>query len=742
MNPVSRYIKFGPKDLVFVEQNVTHFTTKTTKPTIFSMNNYLLFDESGSMYGVIQTLCDHMKKRVNTLPIGDTVTLGWFSGQGSYRFIVKGFRISTPADYATICKIIDQNCTTRGTTCFSEILFDLNEVIDEVTALNNLPNSLTFFTDGYPVVSSYNKEIADITSAISRVASKITSTLLIGYGSYYNKQLMTSMAELFGGSLIHSERIGEEFSNRMHNFTRDARENSGRITLVVTGMNPESIAFSINGDQIVYYNTSRNDILYTPCQGENFIYFLTTHVPEGAVEYKGFSGKTAEGLTSDSFVKGAYALAYALTQATKTDLALDLLVKIGDIAVIDRVVNSFTNTEYGVAEANILDCVTTPSKRFIAGRHTNYLPPADAFCLKDAIDLLVRDDNAFFYPCDESFEYQRIGRKAKTKEGYPEFKKNISSKCPLSDLVYHESRLNLSIRTRIEGTVTLDEKAEEQNFCKNYRTFIWRNYTIVKDGILNLTTLPLSMSKATFDVLRSNGMIMADKCSTLTPPPPQWQEGEIYSVKLDTVPVMNRKIAEGNTSAKSLAQAAVKELKLEAQQKVVRNFLGKYKQLDKTAVGPFTAGQKTYLEGFGITSNGFNPPTETLPAEDFYEALEFEIKIKGFSSLPKVPDVIAKVAAKKIHTGPEQLMLAMIKECEDVEALHGDNAAVAVAIFEGILAKIKQELVEVREKIQSTKFALLLGKKWFDEFSSRDDSSLTVDGKEVTFSLRTKRVEF
>ena len=49
-------------------------------------------------------------------------------------------------------------------------------------------------------------------------------------------------------------------------------------------------------------------------------------------------------------------------------------------------------------------------------------------------------------------------------------------------------------------------------------------------------------------------------------------------------------------------------------------------------------------------------------------------------------------------------------------------------------------MLKIRREVQETKFAILLGKKWFDEFDSREDSNLTVDNNFFTIEIREVKV--
>jgi hypothetical protein len=727
-----RYVTFGNTagnlPLVLVEQEVKVPESKTAVPD--SVNNFFLFDRSGSMAWDLPKLGLNLKAKIRELPEGDTITIGWFSGEsGQYRFVVKGHKLQTVKDWEALDKIVDQNLSPIGLTCFSEILSDLNSVVQEVTALNPFACSLTFFTDGYPVVRDHFKENESIRKAIAAVSGKIASTLLVGYGDYYNKTLMASMADQFGGSLIHSDNV-EEFTNRLQTFWTDARENGERIPVKLDCKNGEDIAFSLNGNQVIYYDTTQDTILFTPAKkGKNYIYYLTTKIP---VDGKEVQLTDAKCKGSDALVKGSYALAYMLVQSTKTDLALEILSKIGDVELINMVTNSYTNAEYGAVEARILSSIIAPSKRFKLGRDTNYLPPEDAFCLKDAIDVLMKDPNAFFYPCDDRFEYKRIGRKDKTKPGYPKFKKNVNSKCSLDNLTYHDSRLNLSLRVKIDGTIDLDDQATNLGFTKVYPTFVYRNYAIVKDGILNIKVLPVSMSQPTFELFKRNGLI-EDHI--------QWKQDGVYSIHLDATPIMNRKIAKGKTSATKMAERAIREVQLEGELKALKYFRNLDFREASMGTGPLVPAQKTYLSRFGVTSNGFNPPTEEEPTTDFYEARRFQIKLKGLAKLPKVEDVIKKMEENKKLTPVENLLAPTILRVKVLKT-QIKQPSVLRAQLDADIKDRQTELRKIREELQATKFAILLGKKWFDEFSNRDESTLNYNGIEVTFSLDTEQVKF
>lgn len=725
--------------LYLVQQEVPK--GKTAKKVRPSINHIWMYDRSGSMCGVIHELCADLKVQVRTLPVGDTITLGWFSSEGGeFDFIFKGFKITDSADYKILENAIDKNNYTLGATCFSEILTDTDKVIKDLSSISE-NFSLMFFTDGHPVVRNYSREVESIFSAIEKIEGKLTSSLLIGYGHYYNKTFMADMASRLGAGLIHSENL-HHFTVVLKEFLGDSRDCDPKIKVELPELKAgkkRTAVFSLNGKQISIYKEEDGSVNFTPStKVKDFVYYLQDVIPTGAekVEFTD-TNVTGKSKAVEEIVKATYAASYILTQSTKTDKALEVLSCLGDKALINSVNNAFTNTEYGAAEEKIREAVFSPSKRFSDGRDTKYLPAADAFCLLDAVDVLMTDKEAKFYPYNEKFVYNRIGAEIKTKGDYPKFEPDRTTACNMSNLVWNSSKLNLSVLAQIHGTVKLKGNAKKYGFAEDYPTWIYRTYTLVKDGFCNMASLPVSLSSASFKTLQSNGMIdTAEK----------YKEGEVYILNLNSVPVINRSIADGKTSAKDLCKKCFTEIELEAKIKALNHYKNQLESAGVTKVGStLTTEQEAFLLESGITKNGYNPPSEKGESKDYYMAKEFDIKIKGYSSLPKVDEVVSKT--KELATGKGKPLTAtavLVNEgVKIVEAKTKDmDDKTKLAVLTGLILDHKKQLTAVRSDIQRTKFAIILGKRWFDEFTSREENTLELDGKTFTIAVRETRVDY
>jgi hypothetical protein len=256
---------------------------------------------------------------------------------------------------------------------------------------------------------------------------------------------------------------------------------------------------------------------------------------------------------------------------------------------------------------------------------------------------------------------------------------------------------------------------------------------VIKDGFLNVQKLPVSLSEESFKVLKKEGVLPASAWYT---------EGAVYTLDLTTIPVINRAIANGRTKATDLCKKAYRELELQAMIKAL-NYL--HDQLDpegtsKLGKGALTADQELYLESQGVGRNGFSPPVEKLPATDFYMAKEFEIKMKGLSSLPSVKEVLEK-SAKGGKLTPSALLVKSGLDHADQHLTKSMKVPARLTWLDDEVKALKQDLVAVRSDIQETKFAVILGKKWFDEFTSREKNTLTLGGIEYTLNVSETKVE-
>ena len=130
--------------------------------------------------------------------------------------------------------------STLGCTCFSEPLQEVGVVIEDLKAL--CPNfSVNLFTDGCPVVPwSYKEEVDRIHKAIDAWKNEIIALNTIGYGNYYDAELLKAMAaKSVFGQFVHNSKISDLSDIFTHNYTK------------VSGMTLETVEVLSAGADIV-----------------------------------------------------------------------------------------------------------------------------------------------------------------------------------------------------------------------------------------------------------------------------------------------------------------------------------------------------------------------------------------------------------------------------------------------------------------------------------------------------------
>ena len=721
------------ENLCLIEQEIK---TKKVVTKRESINHVWIYDRSGSMSSVLPELTKQLIQLSRKIPQNDTLTLGWFSGEGDFNWIFKGFKITEKSDYKALETSIKENSRSRGCTCFSEILTDTNTVIKDLSVFSKI-FSLHFFTDGYPVVSNYQKETTNIFSAINNIKGKIYSAMLVGYGVYYNKELMSKMAEKLGALLIHSSLI-PEYADSITKLIQLSESQEQKEEVDVLDDSPLAL-FSITDQGVTVYSVDDDGKLYvSPQKGKSsFVYYLSAKKPNTKNWTKVDVSSVGFADADDRIAKALYGGALVLTQQTKTDLSLEVIGKIGDKSIVNALTNAYTIEEYGNAENAINKCISDISLRFSNGRDPNYLPPSDAFCVFDLVKILMDDDQSAFFPYHEKFEYEKIGVSSKNKEGYSKFEADKENRCPFNNLVWHESRLNLSVQTKIIGSVELLEKngkkAEDLKLINPFPSNIFRNYTLVKDGRVHTKQFFISSSEETYKLLKNKGLVFDDLFKT----------DKTYGLDISSLTAVNRKIATGKTSATVLCEDMLQMQKLKAQIKALKS-LKEDKFGKETSVEMNLSDEQIdflFQNAIDVKKGGtYSPPRELEEAHDKYMAKTFDIKIAGLNSLPTVKKVIEKIAAKKKLTPVECLIEEGINLYESKKKEFSDKNPELVW-FETTIKQKQNELKVIRTRVQETKFATILGKKWFDEFKSRQETKLVLNGIEFEFELDEEEVE-
>jgi hypothetical protein len=370
---------------------------------------------------------------------------------------------------------------------------------------------------------------------------------------------------------------------------------------------------------------------------------------------------------------------------------------------------------------------------------------------------LGNTEGCLFYKGHPDFQYNKIGVKRVTRgENLSEAdkkrlsevnkiteelkEKNVAVKFvdsdpnrgyPLTDLVWNEKRANLSVRVYIEGEAIIPENKYK---IEKVASFRYKTYTLIKDGIVNVQKLPVSFTPELDQLLvRHNIKTNFDV------------DKKIIVIDLTSLPIINRVMVK-SISAKGLAVQEWELQKLQADKKVYDYFRKSlFPKESKSFVELLGQEQADWLKTIGITDyNGFSPLTDAEESTDFYMSVNLETKIKGFSSLPKVEDVIAKLKSGTALKPNEGIMADAVKkyqaqlESDIYKSLSEEQQKGVLKTYletkSDILNKKRRKALQ---EIAQIKFALILSKKWFTEFKTFDENklSLKLDGQDLDFTF-------
>ena len=483
-------------------------------------------------------------------------------------------------------------------------------------------------------------------------------------------------------------------------------------------------------------------------------------------------------------ISAAYAAVSLFSVRMKPEVTHPLLGALGDTAFLELLGSCYGKQKYSsfmdAAKAACFD----HKLRLVKGYNPNALPRDDAFTVLDMLNLLQTDDENRVLVDHEKFTYNRIGRgrvdadsvltdeeqaevakltaemaktkvAAKLKELSDKVAAISNKPAPLkfvanpsadgyavSNLTYNEEKPNISILVRREGTVDLSAKvpAELKSVLPaKFPTFIFRNYAVVKDGLVNVKCLPVRLSAKTISTL------MAETASGRIPANVITSEGTTTFINFDLLPVINRVMVKA-TSAKKLFETEWTLLKVQAEQKVYSSTIKELGAGKKSASFIETYGQAAadWLKEAGFTDySGFGPKQVQAEATDVYVAKELAVAVKGYSSIPSLNE-FKKQAGKGKLTASAALMAPAVKA---VEAFQATVDGKDPAKFEAWLKAQAKSLDVQRRKLISDKaqavFCVIVGQIWFTEFASIDENSmkLTLDGTALDCSVTATEVQ-
>jgi len=754
------------KQNLFLNRQIVGDTNE--KKVELNTNHIFVIDCSGSMWDELAKIRRDMYNKISTImKPNDTISLIWFSGKGQYGIILEDFSLKDDSSLRKIKELIERHLTPRGLTAFKQPIEEVGELVKRTIAIdNNKANTLFFLTDGYDNQSS----TSEIIEAIGNIKELINAATIVEYGWYCNKELLSKMATEIGGVHIFSENFQEyepylekEFLNGVA-----AKRNYIKIEGEVT----YGFVYEIKDSEIINYKVNDdNEVL-----AENgIILYYISEKPSG-VDI--FSFNTAEELNTKVIIdvkgdllKPLYASMYSFSKLNNFNMVSEILSFIGDVELIKLNANTFGSQKINELENKFIDLMKNPEKRFAKGYDPKLEPAEDAYCVLNLIDDLMSSDENKWYPKHEAFNYKRIGRKAIELKGATESDKEemkelvesnnmdelknkleeISKKenklkfiyeneeagHPIKNLVWNEKRANLSVNVRYDGEINLENEIDRpEKVDKIFKTNIFRNYTIIKDGIVHSYTLPVSLSEETFNKLQQNDLLVNETYSSNT----------IYILDFSSLPVINRKMVK-EMSAKDLFLKEYELLTLKAKNTVFNHYRKEMlKGVKVDFIDLYGTDGAEWLKEKGIAPYGFSPKTTLEKTQEEIMVNSLQVKINKLTLMTAKKDfdkVLKKIKEGTELTQRESLLVPAIKEFETfMKTMEGvdDNS-----LIEKWLDKksefFKNRKNELMNQVSREKFLCTVSKSWFKEFDSREDGKMEIeiDGNTISFEVIEKQ---
>ncbi len=725
------------------------------KPKEVPTNHLVIIDCSGSMSWELPKIREQLKKKLpKLLREKDTISVIWFSGRGQHGVLLEAEPVATLADLKDVENAIDRWLKPVGLTGFKEPLESVPDLVSKVS--KKTPGntfSLFFMSDGCD--NCWPR--GDVLKAVEKAGSSVSAATFVEYGYYSDRPLLTQMAEKCGGTVIHAadfDAYAPTFEAAMQRRLSGAPRVEVRIPDDVVG----GFAYAVVGDEILTFAVEAGAVSVS--EDLSGIYYL------------------APGLAAGKAVPDPFPLYAALSlyaQRMKSEVVLSLLKVTGDVRFIKKFSGLFGKQKYSEFVDDARLATFDPSLRLLQGCNPNLVPPDDAFTVLDLLHILSEDDGNRLLLESKEFKYSRIGRstvdasevlsaeeqaevaeltakmageknakkiaelasrlaaitagkEALTFEPYP-----APDGYSVSNLVFNEDRPNVSVQVRKPGKVDISSRVTPELkdlLPKEIDTAITRNYSIVKDGLVNVKVLPVRLTPETLKKLERGLKEVPDLVSS-------GADGETL-LNLDRLPVINRKMVKA-VSAKDFFETSYELTRAQAAQKVynayVKELLPEKKQEGLASkYGPEAAA---WLDEQGFKDYGFNPKRVVAPPTDVYLSKELKVSLKGLSKLPSMKEYRDALAKGKLNA-PALLMKKTVDEVEaflasDVYSKAAAKEKVLEAWLEGQQKAAKVRARELLYFVSQTTFCVVVGQVWFSEFSSLDENTMTitVDGASV-----------
>lgn len=760
-------------NLFLVQQPVN--TKAPTKKVETPLNHIVVIDCSGSMAGDLPQIRDQLKKKLpKLLSEKDTLSVVWFSGRDECGILLEAEPVATLKDLQQVNSAIDRWLRPVGMTGFK----DPFEKVSELVARVGGTCSLIFMSDGCDNQTSDRNAIL---KAVETASGGLASSTFVEYGYYADRQLLTSMAQKSGGSLIFARDFAQYAPQIEQILTRKVN-GAPRIEVDIKGDAICGFAYVVSDDDVVAYEI-RDGRIQVPVDTKFVSYLSPKSIGNAGSLVLDASrhGNGNQSVPSEDdlrVVSTAYAAVSLYSVRMKPNVIYPILRSLGDVALITGFNSCFGKQRYSDFMEESKKLALHDEGRFAKGWDPTKVPNDDAFTILDLLRILSQDEENRVLLDHPSFKYSRIGRarvdageqlSAKESEELQSLTEALgktkkvaeiqaltaqiavltAKKLPglrfvedpapagysISNLVFNEARPNVSIQVKKPGKVDISDRIPENLktvLPSVFQTHIVRNYTVIKDGLVNVSKLPLRVSADTLKILQAEVPTEAVL---------EGDELGIIILDLDKLPIINRKMTK-SVSAKSFFDKKFSLLTLQASQKVLNSLIKELpdQTKDDSLALKYGSEASVWLSEHGFRDYGFSPKTVQAESTDVYQAKELKSSIKGYSTLPSLKDLRDAVIKNKVNP-PGLLMKTALDQFSTFLAQH--DAEENRKFLENHLHLVRNQVRDLIFELAQTTFILIVGQIWPTEFSSLEENSITVSlsGKDVLCTMTLSEYE-
>lgn len=678
----------NPKLEVKTERSPTHF--------IFVLDN------SGSMYGSIESMKQDLKNKLSTLvDKKDAVSIITFSSSNDVRVVMSWWTVDSISDDVQIFhKAIDNHVSARWCTSFNKALEKVSWMID------NMQASVLFLTDWYHNDWGSKYDVLDVVDKLSKLASNFT---VVEYGDYCDHRFLVEIVEaaskntvanhMYQGNVRYFEPVMKSFVNN-------------------EVMSSKFIEHEIHDNEYDFVFSWTNRF---------FMNWNVVRIPEDLWEFN-----YVPKVNNDTFivdVSTRYSLLYHLASMRMIDDLYKWILSTWDKYIWELMSNSFW-VEYTRATEYIKECITDSSKRYILWQSDSAVPTWDVYCVMNLLDDLAWWE--LVISADE-FNYNRVSRKMVQKSSvitdeerasikkvsdlkdlektkyelkFVPYSKDLSY--PLNTLVWNTSRANISFQTMTKWTVDVSNVTWNTYGLKEVPTFIYRNYTIIQDGRKNITKLPVRIDN---DILDSKWI----KYETVN---------DYHVIDISDMPVINRDMVSAWLSSVKFIEDIINYETTKAEIKVLKSM--KEEEEEDLYKNIYTEEQIEWLKSIGLSKNGFAPQMVWEESTDSYMAQCFNYKIKWLSSLPKISESI---------DNPTTLWKKLIANAY--------NRYKNTDVTKNLIKAMQNYKQWLERNISWAVFGLIMSQKWFNDLEEWAIVTKEIEGLnfEISFVAEEKEVK-